>query len=171
MNSLFRFHGHGAAWTLWGAPRDPCLHPLPWVICKLLPTLSFRMFLWWGYFSTKTRSDHSSGQFTLALFLASLILSNNRRDPLSLKKQTIVSQPPTLAAVQMFVVVRCAALRDPNRDSVPCLGWAVLLVQPSRGRILLISRVSRMLSGWHREGEVRSSGERARELARWVQFR
>ena len=44
------------------------------------------------------------------------------------------------------------------------MGRTVLLAQHGTGRVLIASRFARMLSRKRGEGEVRSSGERSREL-------
>lgn len=103
-------------WTRYGGyAQGSMTHSLPRVICKPLPTLSFRIFHWWEYFSTETCSDRSSGCFSPALFFAPLVLPNDRRDPLCFKKQTILSVPESMAAEQMFIVVRDSLLRGRNR--------------------------------------------------------
>lgn len=60
-------------------------------------------------------SDGSSGSFSLALFLAPLVLSNHGKDPLSLKKtKRSFMAPDSLAAEQMFIIVRRGPLRELN---------------------------------------------------------
>lgn len=61
------------------------------------------------------RSDGSSGSFSLALFLAPLVLSNHGKDPLTLKKTTRpFIAPDSVAVEQMFIIVRHGPLRELN---------------------------------------------------------
>lgn len=72
-------------------------------------------FLGRFHFSMKVHSDRSSGYFSLALFLAPLVLSNNGRDPLSLKKtKHSFTAPDSMAAEQMFIVGTCGPLKELN---------------------------------------------------------
>lgn len=102
-----------------------------------LPTLSIRMLQWqgwgWGAGIFAQRGVLTTLMVSLPGFIfSSLVLSNNRRDPLSLKEQTNSSStaPGSMATEQTSITARFYLLRALTWHLVPWHGGALLHPQP-----------------------------------------
>lgn len=149
MNSLFRLHGDSAGLNPGGWHRSVAPF-LTLTHLQTLPTASLRTLQWQEYFSTK--KSLTTLRLSLPAFIfSSLVLSNNRRDPLSLREQTNSSStaPGSKAAEQTYITgfisqERLAGTCSHDRDELSC--------SLSTARFSPTSRLAEALSGKHWKG-------------------